>query len=164
MWNLILKATDVDQQLVPVCLSLFLNQLRPWKVSLELNNNSIMKALYCCTWCNTTVTVSGFYCLFQDGCFLVHFSHFSQCSIVLMNLVTVSTCDEVAVISTSGQPIREAVTCGCYLWGIGQGCMDRIGKTAPQTKWPLFRRRHFQMHFNKWKALYFDSNCTEVCS
>ena len=25
-------------------------------------------------------------------------------------------------------------------------------------------RRHFQMHFYKWKVLYFQSNFTEVCS
>ena len=26
----------------------------------------------------------------------------------------------------------------------------------PWTKWPLFHRWHFQMHFHEWKVLYFD--------
>ena len=32
------------------------------------------------------------------------------------------------------------------------------------TKWPPFRRRHFQMHFCEWKVLCFDWSFTEVCS
>ena len=28
---------------------------------------------------------------------------------------------------------------------------------CPWTKWPPFRRRHFQMHFREWKSLYFAS-------
>ena len=32
------------------------------------------------------------------------------------------------------------------------------------TKWPPFRRRHFQMHFHQLKVLYFDSNFPEICS
>ena len=34
----------------------------------------------------------------------------------------------------------------------------------PWTKWPPFRRRHFQKHFLQWKSLYFDLNFTEGCS
>ena len=33
----------------------------------------------------------------------------------------------------------------------------------PWTKWPPFRKRHFQMNFLEWKFLCFDSNFTEVC-
>ena len=39
-----------------------------------------------------------------------------------------------------------------------------VNSSPPETKWPLFRRRHFQMHFHEWKVLYFDSNFTDVCS
>ena len=30
------------------------------------------------------------------------------------------------------------------------------------TKWTPFRRRHFQVHFHKWKCLISDQDCTEV--
>ena len=33
-----------------------------------------------------------------------------------------------------------------------------------ETKWPTFRRRHFQTYFLQWKCLNFDENVTEVCS
>ena len=29
---------------------------------------------------------------------------------------------------------------------------------------PLFRRRHFQMHFHEWKYSYFDSSVIEIRS
>ena len=31
-------------------------------------------------------------------------------------------------------------------------------------KWPPFRRRLFQSHFDEWNFFYFNSNFTEVCS
>ena len=34
---------------------------------------------------------------------------------------------------------------------------------SPSTKWPLFCRRSFQMHFRKLKVLYFYHNVIEVC-
>ena len=34
----------------------------------------------------------------------------------------------------------------------------------PWTKWPPFRRLHFQMFFREWKVLYFDWNFTNICS
>ena len=34
----------------------------------------------------------------------------------------------------------------------------------PWTKWLLFHRHYFQIHFCKWKILYFDSNLSEICS
>ena len=46
----------------------------------------------------------------------------------------------------------SGVLLGCYLNSI-----------SPWTKWPPFRRGHFQLHFHEWKVLYFDSNFTEVC-
>ena len=33
-----------------------------------------------------------------------------------------------------------------------------------ETKLPLFRRRHFQRHFCKWKNIKFAQDFTEVCS
>ena len=31
-----------------------------------------------------------------------------------------------------------------------------FNSSLPWTKWPPFRRRHFQIHFCEWKVLYFD--------
>ena len=36
-------------------------------------------------------------------------------------------------------------------------------KISPSTKWPPFRRRHFQMHYRERKVLYFGKSSTEVC-
>ena len=36
--------------------------------------------------------------------------------------------------------------------------------SLPWTKWPPFRRRHFQMHFHEWNVLHLDSNFTQICS
>ena len=33
-----------------------------------------------------------------------------------------------------------------------------------ETKWPSFRRRHFQTHFLERKSMNFDSNFTKACS
>ena len=33
---------------------------------------------------------------------------------------------------------------------------------SPWTKWPSFRRRHFQMYFHESKVLYFDWDFTKV--
>ena len=45
-------------------------------------------------------------------------------------------------------PIPKAEsTCVEYRW------TERI---EAETKWPLFRRRHFQMHFPEWKRLNLD--------
>ena len=33
-----------------------------------------------------------------------------------------------------------------------------------ETKWPLFSRRHFQVHFREWKCIHFDWNFNAVCS
>ena len=32
----------------------------------------------------------------------------------------------------------------------------------PRTKWPPFRRRHFQKHFREWTVALFDSNFNEI--
>ena len=34
----------------------------------------------------------------------------------------------------------------------------------PRTKWPPFRRRHFQVHLLEWKCRNFDSNFNDVYS
>ena len=47
------------------------------------------------------------------------------------------------------------ITCGCWA---------SIRLISPWTKWPPFRRRHFQMHFLEWKCIDSDSYFTEVCS
>ena len=33
-----------------------------------------------------------------------------------------------------------------------------------ETKWPMFCRRHFQMHFREWKHLIFIENSIGICS
>ena len=38
-----------------------------------------------------------------------------------------------------------------------------VRRPPPPWKWSPFRRLQFQMRFNEWKVLYFDSNFTEVC-
>ena len=43
------------------------------------------------------------------------------------------------------------------LWNIGTWRLRVASQLThlPWAKWPLFRRRYFQMHFHKWKVLYF---------
>ena len=42
---------------------------------------------------------------------------------------------------------------------------DLINKhIEANTKWPPFRRRHFQMHFLEWILLNYNFNYTEACS
>ena len=50
----------------------------------------------------------------------------------------------------------------CHIWASKP--IYRLTHIEAETKWPPFRRRHFQMHFPEWKYLNFDSNFTEICS
>ena len=38
------------------------------------------------------------------------------------------------------------------------------GSNEAETRWPPFRRRHFQMHILEWKCMNYDWKITEVCS
>ena len=42
-------------------------------------------------------------------------------------------------------------------------CHNEFKRIEAGTKWPLFHRQCFEMHFLEWK-MYFDSNFIEVCS
>ena len=52
---------------------------------------------------------------------------------------------------TSGFPTSLECTFACWL-------------ISPWTKWPSFRRRHFQAYFLKWKCWNSDLILTEICS
>ena len=53
-------------------------------------------------------------------------------------------------------------------WQILKGCMvtcdDISYHIEAETKWPPFRRRHFQVHFHEWKLLNFKCTFNELCS
>ena len=51
------------------------------------------------------------------------------------------------------------VYCSQYCWNI-----FNISAIQAWTKWPPNARRHFQIHFDERKILYFDSIRNEVCS
>ena len=62
--------------------------------------------------------------------------------------------------------LRKFLLCHCAIslqlsWIISSGKRKLVSRFQNGRHFP---RRYFQMHFHEWTVLYFDSNCTEVCS
>ena len=90
-----------------------------------------------------------------------HFDNF-QCSQWWNFHQTEDICVSVVWLTTEASIATVGVGLSSWVTGVQRCPIAFIH--LPWTKWPLFRGRHFQMHFLEWKVLYFDSNFTEVCS
>ena len=100
----------------------------------------------------------------------------SSCFVLLWVYYQLVLCFDVGILSVRALFSCGYIICSCFVFVVGilpdlNGLMRLIYPyfhdcftvmTMPvidaETKWPLFRKRNFQMHFLEWKCIKFDQH------
>ena len=124
------------RNIAPILSHILLSGLQTiWHVD-SPHNGSVMRIIHC--WWDFIFT-STQYCGIQK--IRPHrYAIWENINMYVLHTTNIMAYDDLAM-----QGVRATVSfkTGCFSLNL-------------LTKWTPFRRRHFQMHFNKWKVSYFD--------